>query len=111
MKAILFMGQGVQHSGMGEGLFGIFKECTELASKVLGYSIEDLCLNDPEMKPGQTQYTQPALYVVNALNHYHGRRKGDFQTDYFMGHSLGEYHAPLTAGAFGSRPLCKVFGS
>lgn len=100
MKAILFPGQGVQRRGMGEGLFGIFKEYTDLASGVLGYSIEDLCLHDPEEKLGQTRYTQPALYVVNALNYYHGRRKGDFQADYFMGHSLGEYNALLAAGAF-----------
>lgn len=100
MKAVLFPGQGVQRRGMGEGLFGIFKEYTDLASGVLGYSIEDLCLHDPEEKLGQTRYTQPALYVVNALNYYNGRRKGDFQADYFMGHSLGEYNALLAAGAF-----------
>jgi trans-AT polyketide synthase, acyltransferase and oxidoreductase domains len=100
MKAILFPGQGVQRRGMGEGLFGLFREYADLASEVLGYSIEDLCLNDPEEKLGQTRYTQPALYVVNALNYYHGRRKGDFQADYFMGHSLGEYNALLAAGAF-----------
>jgi trans-AT polyketide synthase, acyltransferase and oxidoreductase domains len=100
MKAILFPGQGVQRRGMGEGLFSLFKEYTDLASGVLGYSIEDLCLHDPEEKLGQTRYTQPALYVVNALNYYHGRRKGDFQADYFMGHSLGEYNALLAAGAF-----------
>lgn len=100
MKAIMFPGQGAQYRGMGEGLFGIFKEYTDLASEVLGYSIEDLCLNDPERKLGQTQYTQPALYVVNAFNYYHGRRKGDFQADYSMGHSLGEYNALLAAGTF-----------
>lgn len=100
MKVILFPGQGVQRRGMGEGLFGLFKEYTDLASGVLGYSIEDLCLHDPDEKLGQTRYTQPALYVVNALNYYHGRRKGDFQADYFMGHSLGEYNALLAAGAF-----------
>lgn len=100
MKAIMFPGQGAQYRGMGEGLFSIFKEYTDLASEVLGYSIEDLCLNDPEGKLGQTQYTQPALYVVNALNYYHGRRTGDFQADYFMGHSLGEYNALLAAGVF-----------
>jgi trans-AT polyketide synthase/acyltransferase/oxidoreductase domain-containing protein len=100
MKAILFPGQGVQRRGMGEGLFDVFKEYTGLASEVLGYSIEDLCLNDPEKKLDQTRYTQPALYVVNALNYYHGRSKGDFQADYVMGHSLGEYNALLAAGAF-----------
>lgn len=100
MTAVLFPGQGAQYRGMGEGLFDIFKEYTDLASEILGYSIENLCLNDPEEKLGQTQYTQPALYVVNALNYYHGRRKGDFQADYFMGHSLGEYNALLAAGAF-----------
>lgn len=100
MKAILFPGQGAQYRGMGENLFGAFKEYTGLASELLGYSIEELCLNDPEQKLGQTQYTQPALYVVNALNYYHGLRQGNSQADYFMGHSLGEYNALLAAGAF-----------
>ena len=69
MKAILFPGQRVQLRGMGKDLFPLYRELTEAASDILGYSIEKLCTEDPDGKLRLTQYTRPALYVVNALGH------------------------------------------
>jgi malonyl CoA-acyl carrier protein transacylase len=97
-KAYLFPGQGSQKKGMGDGLFDEFPELTQQADKILGYSIKDLCLNDPEQKLNQTQYTQPALYVVNALSYQKKIRDNGKQPDFLAGHSLGEYNALEAAG-------------
>jgi trans-AT polyketide synthase/acyltransferase/oxidoreductase domain-containing protein len=96
MKAIVFPGQGSQFKGMGKDLFPLFPEQVACASDILGYSLEELCLHDPQGLLSQTQYTQPALYVVNALHYLHRPERADF----FAGHSLGEYNALLAAGVF-----------
>ncbi len=105
MKAIIFPGQGSQFKGMGKDLFPLFPEQVKSASDILGYSLEDLCLNDGQGQLSQTRYTQPALYVVNALHYYrqrdlHAAAESDPPADFFAGHSLGEYNALLAAGVF-----------
>mgnify|MGYP002521129755 FL=1 len=67
MKAYVFPGQGSQSVGMGEGLFEKYSDLTKKADEILGYSIQSLCLSDPNEVLNLTQYTQPALYVVNAF--------------------------------------------
>lgn len=69
MITYLFPGQGSQSIGMGKELFDTYKEYVDRAGEVLGYSIKDLCLFDKEKKLALTQYTQPALYIVNALSY------------------------------------------
>lgn len=100
MKTILFPGQGAQFKGMGKELFGTYPKQTEKASEILGYSIEELCLEDPNKQLALTQFTQPALYVVNALNYLKKQEEEPGTVDFFIGHSLGEYNALLAAGAF-----------
>src|SRR4051812_36667715 len=99
-KAYVFPGQGSQRKGMGENLFDEFPELTKKADKILGYSIKELCLNDSDSKLNQTQYTQPALYVVNALSYQKKIKDEGKQPDYLAGHSLGEYNALQAAGIF-----------
>lgn len=99
MKAYMFPGQGSQKKGMGEDLFGEFAEYVQVADEILGYSIKDLCLSDKENKLKQTQYTQPALYVVNSLSYYKYRQENG-EPDYLIGHSLGEYNALLAADVY-----------
>ena len=67
MTTYVFPGQGSQYKGMGENFFCGFKELTKKSDEILGYSVEELCLRDPHKQLHQTQYTQPALYVVNVL--------------------------------------------
>lgn len=105
MKAIIFPGQGSQFKGMGKDLFPLFPELVKNASDILGYSIEELCLTDSQGRLSQTQYTQPALFVVNALHYFHQRdlhaaKEARWQPDFLAGHSLGEYNALLAAGVF-----------
>ena len=83
---------------MGEGLFDRYKDLTVSASDILGYDVAELCLTDPGRLLNQTQYTQPALYVVNALT-YLQRIDTEPEPDFVLGHSLGEYAALFAAGA------------
>jgi malonyl CoA-acyl carrier protein transacylase len=99
MKTFLFPGQGSQAKGMGGTLFDEFKALTDKADKILGYSIKELCLDDPRKELNQTQFTQAALYVVNTL-YYFKAIKVSPKPDFVAGHSLGEFNALLAAECF-----------
>ncbi len=100
MVVYLFPGQGSQQKGMGEAYFDEFKGLVDEADSILGYSIRKLCLEDPENQLGFTQYTQPALFVVNAMSYYKKLQDTGIKPDYVAGHSLGEYNALLAAEVF-----------
>ncbi|MFI5825023.1 ACP S-malonyltransferase [Streptomyces rishiriensis] len=100
MIALVFPGQGSQHRGMGGELFSRFPDLTAQADDILGYSIERLCLSDPDGRLDDTRHTQPAMYVVNALAHRDRSQRHDSPPDFLAGHSLGEYNALEAAGVF-----------
>ena len=100
MSTYMFPGQGSQKIGMGETLFPHFPELLKQAEDILGYSLTRLCLEDPLQQLHQTQYTQPALYVVNALSYLEKIHVTREKPDYLIGHSLGEYNALYAAGVF-----------
>src|SRR5205807_10377711 len=100
MIAFVFPGQGSQIRGMGQGLFDEVREYSAVEKDVdaiLGYSLRKLCLEDPENRLKETQFTQPCLYVVNALYYYKAASQGS-RPAYVADHSLGEYNALLEAG-------------
>ncbi|EFG64231.1 ACP S-malonyltransferase [Streptomyces sp. SPB074] len=99
MKGWLFAGQGSQRAGMGEELFDLFPAYEATADRVLGESVRALCLDDPDGRLNRTRWTQPALYVVNALACARALAEGP-APDVLAGHSLGEYNALLAAGCF-----------
>ncbi len=101
MKVYMFPGQGSQIKGMGDSLFDEFKDLTDKADEILGYSIRELCLENPNNKLHLTQHTQPALYVVNAFSYYKKLKEFRKKPDFVIGHSLGEYNALLASGGFG----------
>jgi trans-AT polyketide synthase, acyltransferase and oxidoreductase domains len=100
VRAWLYPGQGAQFVGMGRALFDRYPEAVADADEVLGWSLRELCLEDPRGEIGRTRFTQPALYVVNALAHRARLDDGAPPPDMVAGHSLGEYDALLAAGAF-----------
>lgn len=102
MKRLLwvFPGQGSQRKGMGEGLFERYPELVMQADAVLGRSLRELCLTDPEGLLDRTEYTQPALFAVSALSFLAKRDDGAVLPDIYAGHSLGEFNALFAAGAF-----------
>jgi len=85
---------------MGAGLFERFADWTADADAILGYSIRELCLDDPRSELVLTQFTQPALYTVNALMWRARQEDGVAAPSFVAGHSLGEYNALLAAGVF-----------
>jgi malonyl CoA-acyl carrier protein transacylase len=102
MIAFVFPGQGSQKRGMGQGLFDEVREYATVEKDVdaiLGYCLRKLCLEDADNRLKETQFTQPSLYVVNALHYYKTVSQGTHAT-YLAGHSLGEYNALLAADVF-----------
>ncbi|MEU7640127.1 ACP S-malonyltransferase [Streptomyces sp. NPDC039016] len=100
MLAVMFAGQGSQEKGMGAEVFGHYPGLVQFASEVLGYDLVALCTEDPDAVLAHTEYTQPALYVVNALRAFERAHREDQPADFYLGHSLGEYNALLAAGTF-----------
>jgi trans-AT polyketide synthase, acyltransferase and oxidoreductase domains len=100
LVALLFPGQGSQKVGMGAMLFEQFANLTEQADQILGYSMQELCLQDSLNQLGQTQFTQPALFIVGALSYLKYREETTQPPMYVAGHSVGEYAALFAAGVF-----------
>ena len=100
MIAYVFPGQGSQFIGMGKELFDSHADVIDQADNILGYSIKTLCLEDPDNQLGLTQFTQPALFVVNTLMWLKEKNECEQMPDFFAGHSLGEYNALFAADVF-----------
>lgn len=101
MNVFLFPGQGSQHVGMGAGLFDSIEQFTSREREIdsiLGYSVRELCLQDPKRVLKSTEYTQPAVFIVNYL-HFCNALANGHEPDAVAGHSLGEYNALVAAGA------------
>jgi [acyl-carrier-protein] S-malonyltransferase len=111
-KAILmFPGQGSQSISMGAEFLNENKEYSkyfEIAGNVFGEDILGIVSN----KDGsgelldQTQYSQIAIYSLScALNDYLFKQKGFRQASVktVVGHSLGDYSALYSCGAFNFR--------
>jgi malonyl CoA-acyl carrier protein transacylase len=98
MIAWVFPGQGSQRPGMGAELFTRYPERTQAASDLLGWSVPDVCLSG-DGRLDQTEFTQPALFVVNALSYADKLSAAGAPPDYLAGHSLGELNALHAAGS------------
>jgi trans-AT polyketide synthase/acyltransferase/oxidoreductase domain-containing protein len=84
---------------MGAELFPRHPRELKTASEILGYDLVPLCGGGGDHLLDQTQYAQPAIFVVNALAFTeHVLRSGNPR--FAAGHSLGEYNALLAAGVF-----------
>ncbi len=97
MTVCMFPGQGAQRPGMGADLFLAFPAQVREANDILGYDIAALCRDGTPEQLSQTQFTQPALFVVSALA-WLAREQANSPPDYVLGHSVGEYAALFAAG-------------
>ena len=99
-KVFMFPGQGSQVRGMGADLFDQHRELAAQADEILGYSIKELCLQDPQKVLTQTDFTQPALFTIEAMSYLSEMENTVSVPDYLIGHSLGEFAALFAAGVF-----------
>lgn len=109
MQALVFSGQGSQYVGMMADLLEQFPQgqaLAERANAVVGYDLIDICVNGPVDTLKETRYTQPALFVHEAmlLDVTGAHRKATA----VAGHSLGEYSALYAAGVLSFEDALRV---
>ena len=100
--AFIFPGQASQKVGMGLDLFQnteIGKKYYDEANDIMEVDIQNISFNGPEEQLTQTQYTQPAIYIVSVILGELLLEKG-FKPVAAAGHSLGEYSALTIGKAF-----------
>ena len=97
---VVFPGQGSQAVGMGGAIAERYPVAADLFRRsraVLGYDLLELVRNGPEEKLRETQFSQPAIYVVNyALACALGAAFGVIAS---AGHSFGEFCSLTLAGS------------
>ncbi len=97
--ALLFPGQGSQKTGMGQDVWehsALARETFEEASRLLGFSMEELCFT-PNQRLDLTEYTQAALLTVSVAIGRELAARG-FKAQAAAGLSLGEYSALVACG-------------
>ncbi|MDQ6930876.1 MAG: ACP S-malonyltransferase [Candidatus Eremiobacteraeota bacterium] len=90
--AAVFPGQGSQAVGMGGDIArksAAARAVFDRANGVLGYDLFELMQTGPEEKLRETQYSQPAIFVVNLALYEAGRDGLDVVAS--AGHSFGEF--------------------
>jgi [acyl-carrier-protein] S-malonyltransferase len=103
--ALLFPGQGSQYVGMLKEMKDdpAVKDMLDKSKDILGWDVLDLCLNGPEERLENTQYTQPAMYIGGLAGVEKLRKEKPECADhptFVAGLSLGEYTALCAAGVF-----------
>lgn len=105
---LMFPGQGAQKVGMGNDLYQTNEAAThilEKAQKNTDFDILETMFTDKDEKLGLTENTQPALLTHGiALYEAMGRP----QSDYTLGHSLGEYSSLVMSGVLQFEDAVKI---
>ncbi len=100
MNAIMFSGQGAQKIGMGKVFYDKYdfvKDIYNKASEICGFDVAKMCFEEND-KLNTTRYAQPCIYTTNYAM-YKVIEK-DYNPDFLLGLSLGEYNAYQVASAF-----------
>jgi [acyl-carrier-protein] S-malonyltransferase len=98
-KALLFSGQGSQYVGMMKDLaerYPVANDLIKQADSILGYKLSEICFEGPIETLKETRYTQPALFLHEAVLVSLLEGKIDYSAT--AGHSVGEYAALFASG-------------
>jgi [acyl-carrier-protein] S-malonyltransferase len=111
--AVLFPGQGTQKVGMAAKLLEnkIAKSMFDMAGKILGYSLVDLCAQGPQEKLDSTLYSQPAIFVCSLAAMEIAKQDAPEmlkKVKTAAGFSLGEYSALVFGGGLSFEDGLKV---
>lgn len=107
--AFMFPGQGSQYVGMAKDFYEQFEESRqvfETATKLLGFSMEDLCFQENE-QIHITEYTQAAMLTASTAILRKVQALG-ITPDYTIGLSLGEYNALIASDVMSFEDAVKV---
>lgn len=107
--ALLFAGQGSQYVGMMKDIaekFPVTNEKLDYANSILGYDIKSICFDGPKEVLTETRYTQPALFLHEAL--IIDILDGKLTFEVSAGHSVGEYAALYSSGVLGFEDALKL---
>jgi [acyl-carrier-protein] S-malonyltransferase len=112
-KAYMFPGQGGQSVGMGRELYNSSAEARAVFDEVDGYlgeKLSDVIFNGPEEALNLPQNVQPAVFAVSAAMFAAAKAGGRLNedSDFVLGHSLGEYAALWAAGCAGLGDLAAL---
>lgn len=109
--AVMFPGQGVQYSGMGQEMYKQYKvarETFDFASDVVGFDIAELCFGINSKKIFDNQNIQPALLTFGVASYKVLMQQVDFPPTFLLGHSLGEITALVCSGAIEFKDALKL---
>ncbi len=108
--AVVFPGQGSQRPGMGKDFYEQIPVCRktyEEAADALSWDVSAMCFDEDE-KLNLTEYTQPCIVTTEiAMLRGLSKRYG-FASEYFGGHSLGEFTALVAAGVMPLAETLKI---
>jgi len=98
---LLFPGQGSQFVGMGKDFYEASpkaREMFDIASDAIKVDFKKLMFEENE-DLNKTEFTQPAILLYSAIA-YELFKDANFEYAFSLGHSLGEFSALYSAGAF-----------
>ena len=101
--AWIFPGQASQKIGMGKDLFDktdLGKLYFNRANDIMKCNIQSIIFNGPEDTLKQTQFTQPAQFILYRLFWGELMKMNGHSPQAVAGHSLGEYSALAVAQSF-----------
>jgi acyl transferase domain-containing protein/uncharacterized coiled-coil protein SlyX len=112
--AFMFSGQGAQYAGMAKDIYetepifkGYVDHCAEILSPILKSDIRDILLKPDNSEINKTEFTQPALFVVEYALAKYWIDLG-IEPVAMVGHSIGEYVAACLSGVFSLEDGLKI---